>query len=317
MLTAYPQHANTPDRLHEAIWIDLLSPTEEEIAAAEAAIGLKVPTREELSAIEASSRLQRVGKALSLSTPLMAGLEAPHLSPAGFVLTETHLLTVRFDKFVAFDAAAVHALEDEDEDELTSLGVFTCLFEAIVDRVADLLEAAAAELDQVSRSVFHSKQRKRDTNRSELFQRNSLSKVGRIGERLSLIRDVLLGVGRIVPFVLEVRHAPAPDPIAARLKAVRQDILSLNDYEGHLANKVQFLLDAVLGFITISQNDIFKVLTVASIVGIPPTLMAGVYGMNFKVMPELNWTLGYPFGLLVIVTSALIPLAWFKWKGWL
>jgi magnesium transporter len=183
--------------------------------------------------------------------------------------------------------------------------------------VADLLEAAAAELDQVSRSVFHSKQRKRDTNRSELFQRNSLSKVGRIGERLSLIRDVLLGVGRIVPFVLEVRHAPAPDPIAARLKAVRQDILSLNDYEGHLANKVQFLLDAVLGFITISQNDIFKVLTVASIVGIPPTLMAGVYGMNFKVMPELNWTLGYPFGLLVIVTSALIPLAWFKWKGWL
>jgi magnesium transporter len=315
MLTAYPQHANTPDRLHEAVWIDLLSPTEDEIEAAGAAIGLKVPTREDLSAIEASSRLQRVNKALYLSTPLMAGMEAPHLSPVGFVLTQTHLLTVRFDTFVAFDAAAVHALEDEGD--LTSQGVFTCVFEAIIDRVADLLEAAAAELDQVSRSVFHSKQRKRDASRSELFQRNTLSKVGRIGERLSLIRDVLLGVGRIVPFVLEVRHAPEPDPMAARLKAVRQDILSLNDYEAHLANKVQFLLDAVLGFITISQNDIFKVLTVASIVGIPPTLMAGVYGMNFKVMPELNWTLGYPFGLLVIVISALIPLAWFRWKGWL
>jgi magnesium transporter len=128
---------------------------------------------------------------------------------------------------------------------------------------------------------------------------------------------VLLSVGRIVPFVLEVRQGETPEPIAARLKAVRQDIASLNDYEAHLANKVQFLLDAVLGFITISQNDIFKVLTVASIVGIPPTLMAGVYGMNFKVMPELNWSLGYPFGLAVIVISALIPLAWFKWKGWL
>jgi magnesium transporter len=315
MLIAYPSTAEAPDRLKGAVWIDLLSPTPEEIAAVEAAIGLKVPTREDLSEIEASSRLQRVGKALYLSTPLMAGVEAPHLSPVGFVLSENHLLTVRFDKFNAFDIAAKHALEDEGE--LTSLGTFTCVFESIIDRVADLLEGAAAELDHVSKAVFHQKLRKRDANKSELFQRNILAKVGRIGERLSLIRDVLLGVGRIVPFVLEVRHAPAPDPIAARLKAVRQDILSLNDYEAHLANKVQFLLDAVLGFITISQNDIFKVLTVASIVGIPPTLMAGVYGMNFKNMPELSWSLGYPFGLVVIVVSALIPLAWFKWKGWL
>ena len=315
MLTVYPQHAAHPDRLDEAVWIDLLSPTDDEIAAVERATGLKAPSREDLSAIEASSRLQRIGPALYLSTPLMAGTEVPHLTPAGFVLTEKHLLTIRFDKLAAFDAAARHALEDGDA--LTGPGAFTCAFESIVDRMADLLEAASAELEQVSRSIFHQKSRRRDASRSELFQRNILSKVGRIGERLSLIRDVLLGVGRIVPFVLEVRHAAATDPIAARLKAVRQDIASLNDYEGYLANKVQFLLDAVLGFITISQNDIFKVLTVASIVGIPPTLMAGVYGMNFKVMPELNWTFGYPFGLLVILISALIPLAWFKWKGWL
>ncbi len=315
MLHAYPASAHTDDRLHEAVWIDLISPTQAEIEATEAAMGLKVPTREDLNEIEQSSRLQRQGGALHLSTPLMAGVEAPHLSPVGFVLTEKHLLTVRFDKFNAFDAAAKHALDDGDE--LTSLGVFTCVFESIVDRVADLLEGAAGELDQVSRAIFHQKPRRRDSSKSELFQRNILSKVGRIGERLSHVRDVLLGVGRIVPFVLEVRHAAAADPIAARLKAVRQDILSLNDYEAHLAGKVQFLLDAVLGFITISQNDIFKVLTVASIVGIPPTLMAGIYGMNFKVMPELEWHLGYPFGLAVIVVSALIPLAWFKFKGWL
>jgi magnesium transporter len=315
MLIAYPSSAEAPGRLKDAVWIDLVSPTKEEVAAVEAAIGLKVPTREDLSEIEASSRLQRIGKALYLSTPLMAGVEAPHLSPVGFVLSEHHLLTVRFDKFNAFDIAAKYALDDGDS--VTSLGTFTCVFEAIIDRVADLLEGAATELDHVSKAIFHQKMRKRDASKSELFQRNILSKVGRIGERLSHIRDVLLGVGRIVPFVLEVHHAPAADLIAARLKAARQDILSLNDYEAHLANKVQFLLDAVLGFITISQNDIFKVLTVASIVGIPPTLMAGVYGMNFKNMPELGWNLGYPFGLVVIVISALIPLAWFKWKGWL
>ena len=313
MLIAHPSTTAAPDRLHEAIWIDLISPTEDEIGSVEAATGLKVPTREDISAIEVSSRLQRIGKALYLSTPLLVMGEAPHLSPVGFVLSEHRLITIRFDQFDAFETAARNA---QDDDVITSLGVFTCAFEAIIDRLADALEAAAAELDQVSRGIFHQSPRKRGANRAELFQRQTLAKVGRIGERLSHIRDVLLGVGRIVPFVMEVRHAPAPDPVTARLKAVRQDILSLNDYEGHLANKVQFLLDAVLGFITISQNDIFKVLTVASIVGIPPTLMAGIYGMNFKNMPELNWAWGYPFGWAMIIVSALIPLAWFKWKGW-
>jgi magnesium transporter len=310
MITLFPSEGGS---LADAVWIDLKSPTDEECAEVERATGLRPPTREEVSAIEASSRLQRVGKALRLSAPLLALGEAPHLSPVGFVLTAERLITVRFDRFGAFEQAAGFARDDED---LTSLGVFTCLFESIVDKVADALEDCAAELDQVSRAVFHQKNRRRNAEKTEIFQRQTLARVGRVGERASQIRDVLLGVGRIVPFVLEVRHEGTPEPIAARLKAVRQDIASLNDYEAHLAGKVQFLLDAVLGFITISQNDIFKVLTVASIVGIPPTLMAGVYGMNFKIMPELNWHYGYAFGWAVIVVSALIPLAWFKWKGW-
>ena len=91
----------------------------------------------------------------------------------------------------------------------------------------------------------------------------------------------------------------------------------MNDYEGHLSNKVQFLLDAILGFISTEQNDLFKVLTVVSVIGIPPTLVAGIYGMNFKVMPELNWEWGYPFGLAVIVLSAILPYALCKWRGWI
>jgi magnesium transporter len=310
MITVFPSAAE--DALGDAVWIDLKSPTEEERARVEQATGLKVPSREDVSAIEASSRLQRLGKALHLSTPLLAVGEVSHLSPVGVVLTAERLVTVRFDGFGAFDMAMGHAEEDA---QISSLGVFTCLFESIVDKVADALEECGAELDQVSRAVFHQK-RRRHADKTELFQRQTLSRVGRVGERASQIRDVLLGVGRIVPFVLEVGHGKESEPIVARLKAVRQDIASLNDYEAHLAGKVQFLLDAVLGFITISQNDIFKVLTVASIVGIPPTLMAGVYGMNFKNMPELNWTWGYPFGWAMIILSALIPLAWFKWKGW-
>jgi magnesium transporter len=95
-----------------------------------------------------------------------------------------------------------------------------------------------------------------------------------------------------------------------------KDVTSLNDYESHLSNKVQFLLDAILGLINIQQNDVFKVLTIVSVVGIPPTLVAGIYGMNFKYIPELNWVAGYPLGLAMIALSAIIPLAWFKWRGW-
>ena len=129
-------------------------------------------------------------------------------------------------------------------------------------------------------------------------------------------RDVFLGIGRIAPFVLGLRHEWIVPEFENRLNSVCKDVASLNDYEVHLSTKVQFLLDAVLGFITIEQNDLFQVLTIVSVVGIPPTLMAGIYGMNFKFMPELNWAWGYPFGLAIIALSALIPLVWFKWRGW-
>ena len=95
-----------------------------------------------------------------------------------------------------------------------------------------------------------------------------------------------------------------------------QDLQSLSDFELHLSNKIQFLLDAVLGFINTEQNDIFKVLTIVSVVGIPPTLIASMYGMNFHNMPELSWPWGYEWGLFLIFLSTLLPVAWFKWRGW-
>jgi magnesium transporter len=152
--------------------------------------------------------------------------------------------------------------------------------------------------------------------RSTKTLRRTLSAIGRIGDRSSHARDVFLGIGRIVPFVSGLRHEWIIPEFEVRLGAVSKDLASLNDYEAHLSSKVQFLLDAVLGFITIEQNDLFKILTIVSVVGIPPTLMAGIYGMNFKFMPELSWTWGYPFGLAIIALSAVIPLIWFKLRGW-
>jgi magnesium transporter len=103
----------------------------------------------------------------------------------------------------------------------------------------------------------------------------------------------------------------------ARLDAVSKDIASLSDYESRLSDKIQLVLDAVLGFISVEQNELFKVLTIVSVVGIPPTILVGIWGMNFKNMPELNWIWGYPMALLAVVASGLLPLAWFKARGWL
>jgi magnesium transporter len=301
----------------EVIWIDLLNPTDEEKEFVENRAGLRVPSFEALSEIESSSRLILDHGVVYLSTPLVAPGDAGdyHLSPAGFVLSQTVLITVRFADLPTFKAVAekVHA----DESLRSSAGVFTALMEGLVDRGADILERLAGDLNQISKSVFRAKDdKRRNMARSNEHLRHALASVGVIGERLSVARDVFLGLDRIVPFVLSQKHEWIMTEFGRRLQAVAKDVTSLNAFEEHLANKVQFLLDAVLGFITIAQNDLFKILTIVSVVGIPPTVVAGIYGMNFKLMPELNWTWGYPFGLAMIALSTIIPLIWFKVRGW-
>ena len=108
-----------------------------------------------------------------------------------------------------------------------------------------------------------------------------------------------------------------PPEVKPRLDITRQDVASLSDYDEHIANKVQLLLDATLGLINVEQNNIIKVLTIVSVVGIPPTLIASMYGMNFKGMPEYDWVWGYPYALAMIALSAVLPLVWFKWRGWI
>ena len=299
------------------IWLDLLEPTDEERQFVETRARVRVPSRDALSEIEASSRLISDHGTLYLSTPVVArgDTEDATLSPAGFIVSEKLLVTVRYTALSTFDAVAERVRTD---DTLTSaMGVFVALLEAIVDRGADVLERLGAEVDRISRSVFRGDPsdprhavRKTDT------LRQTLSKIGVIGDRGSQARDVLLGVGRIAGFTNDICDKWMPPELHSRLAAVSKDITSLNDYEAHLAGKIQFLLDAVLGYITIEQNDLFKVLTIASVVGIPPTLLAGVWGMNFKAMPELDWHYGYPLALVVIVLSGVIPLVWFKVRGW-
>jgi magnesium transporter len=311
-------HPNLSQSLpQDAIWIDLLTPTSEETAFIVTQRNVRIPPMEALSEIESSSRLAVDHDVVYISIPAVAQGDTPdaYLTPTGFILTRSVLITVRFAPLSTFDKVSAQVRQDKELQSATA--IFAALLEAIVDRGADVLERLGADLDKVSRSVFRGDpSRPKHFVRSNNTLRRALTTVGMTGDRLALARDALLGVGRVAPFVLSLRKDWITPEMQARLEAVHKDVLSLNDYESQLSNKVQFLLDAILGFISIQQNDLFKVLTIVSVVGIPPTLVAGIYGMNFKFMPELNWVGGYPFGLAMIALSALIPLAWFKWRGW-
>ncbi len=315
MLTSFPQKPASAE--NPACWIDLLNPGDDEKASVEAFTGLRLPSRQSLSAIESSSRVSDKGGVLFMNMPAvshMSGLDEP-ASPVGFMLDEHRLVTIRYSALRSFEAVARRFTGDEAP--VSGIETFTALVDEMVDVSADLLEGIATELESVSRSVFSTMGRATNATRSNDELRALLTTVGKAGSQLSHIRDSLLALHRIIPFVSRARREWIPQGIKDRFATQEADVVSLNEYEGRLTDHVQFLLDAVLGFISTKQNDIFQRLTVISTVGIPPTLVASIYGMNFKNMPELSWAWGYQWGLALIVLSAVLPLLWFKRRKWL
>jgi magnesium transporter len=303
-------------------WIDLLNPTPDEAAFVARTTGLHVPSIEDLSEIESSSRLRTQNGAIYLSAPVVyrSDGDQPLTTPVGFVLTRERLITVRFAELTPFRTFVDRDLADET-DPLTSAAVFAGVTDAIVDRLADILEMIAAELDTLSHRLFRNPvtelSAQRPPARESADLRIILRRIGNSGDLASKIRDSLHGIARIVPYVSTLGADWLPAEVKPRLDTVRQDVLSLSDYDVHLNNKIQLLLDATLGLINVEQNNIIKVLTIVSVVGIPPTLIASMYGMNFKIMPELNWSWGYPYALALIALSAVLPLVWFKLRGWI
>jgi magnesium transporter len=318
-----PADLATANLAANVTWIDLLKPEPDEVAFVKRTTGLDVPSIEDLSEIESSSRLRHQNGAIYLSAPLIyRGADSDHrlTTPVGFVLTRERLITIRFEDITSFKTFSARDLAGES-DPLSSAAVFAGLMDAIADRLADVLENIAAELDELSHRLFHTPATepisRRPPARESADLRIILRRVGNSGDIASKIRDSLLGIGRIVPYVLSLAGDWLPTEIKPRLDTVRQDVVSLSDYDAHILNKVQLLLDATLGLINVEQNNIIKVLTIVSVVGIPPTLVASMYGMNFKNMPELDWSWGYPYGLALILLSAILPVAWFKWRGWI
>jgi magnesium transporter len=313
-ITSARDSRSSPDR---PTWVDLVNPTQEQAAQVAADYGIHVPSRESLQEVESSSRVRAEGQVLYVNMPLANQDAAAGFAPVplGFILSPEFLVTVRYSEIHAF--ANVKARVKSDP-HMSSAAVFVALIDGMVDFAADMLEASSNCLAALSAKTFgqHAAASEVRHKRMTHALHESLKAVGSAGDQLSRIRESLLGLQRIVGFVSETAAEWLLPDMKTHLKTAQQDLLSLVDFETHLSGKAQFLLDAILGFINTEQNEIFRVLTIVSVVGIPPTLIASMYGMNFHNMPELGWRWGYPYGLALIALSTLLPILWFKRRGW-
>jgi magnesium transporter len=276
-----------------------------------------VPTREDMQEIEVSSRLYIENSARYMTATLMCGsdTETPRTTAVTFILANHRLVTVRYDEPRPF-VLVENKLARSCASGITGEMVLMELLDAVIDRNADILERAGGDMDAISHEIFEPK----GTARTGHAKRYSeiLIAIGRKGDLTSKVRESLVSIGRVVTFVAAaVDGVKWSKDMREQLKTMQRDVTSLTDHASYLSNKIIFMLDAMLGVVNLEQNNIIKLFSVMAVVLMPPTLIASIYGMNFKDMPELQWHLGYPLAVLAMLAAAIGPYMYFKWKNWL
>jgi magnesium transporter len=325
MLSVYVPRGAALDRIQlghgspvpeNAVWFDLVSPTLTEDKLLERHLGIAVPTREEMQEIEVTSRLYVENGARYMTATLMcqSDTDKPKTTPVTFILSGHRLITVRYDEPRPFMIVG-NKLARVCTPTVNGESVLMDLLDAVIDRAADILERIGSEVDQVSHSIFEPMDTRSDRTGS---YNHILKTIGRKGDLTSKVRESLVSIGRLLLYLANeadsMRWAKEP---RAQLRGMQRDVHSLSDHAAYLSNKIQFLLQAMLGVVSIEQNNIIKIFSVAAVGLMPPTLIASIYGMNFKHMPELDWEYGYVVAVVLMLLAAALPYIYFKWKKWL
>jgi magnesium transporter len=300
----------------DAVWYDLLAPDAAEEQTIGALVGLDLPTREDRQEIEVSSRLYTDDGALVMTATIPANTanDRPIMAPVSFILAKGRLVTIRDHEPRSFETFARRAQKSQmgcTEGD----SVLIELLDEIVDRLADVLERIARDVDEISRQIFDDAT---DARKTEDGYRALLRDIGRKGDLASNIRESLLTLERMATYIgSHTRGHPRLEGYKEEIASLGTDVRALSDHADFLGQKINFLLDATLGFINIRQNSIMQLFSVVAVVFLPPTLVASMYGMNFEWMPELTWPWGYPMALGLMLVTAVGPYLWFKRRGWL
>ena len=315
------EHAPPAPFPDEFLWADLFVPTQAEEKAVESLLTVDVPTRDEMKEIETSSRLYEENNAVYMTATVGSNLDSstPESSAITFILANDRLITNRY-----VDPTPVRRFMQYVERSpaacTSSATLLAGLLESFVERIADLLERVQAELDAVSHTIFR---RSNGATPGKAASPSSgdlqamIQKIGANGDLVSKARESLVSFQRLLMYVQQANSVTLSQDQRGRFKSTMRDVQSLSDHATFLGNKIQFLLDAVLGLINLEQNNIIKIFSVAAVMLMPPTLVASVYGMNFHFMPELDKPWGYPIALLMMIVSAVVPYLYFRRKGWL
>lgn len=299
-----------------ALWIDLLEPTRAEDHLVEAFLSVSIPTREEMQDIEPSEIIYTEDNARYMTARILcqSDTEQPRLVPISFILTNQALVTVRYDEprsFVMFTNRAAKPAGCGHQPE----AVLDGLIDTIIDRAAEILGRVGDQIEDLSRSVFE-----HDPNRLERSggYQGVIQKLGRQAGLISNVRESMVSLERMLIFLQANHQGPTKrSGFKTEWRTTIRDVQSIEDHATFINSKVQFILDATLGLVSLEQNKIIKIFSVAAVIFLPPTLIASSYGMNFKNMPELNWEIGYPMALGMMVLSVVGTYSFFKRKRWL
>jgi magnesium transporter len=301
--------------LADALWIDLFEPSPAEENLVEQHFGIDVPTREEMREIESSNRLYEEGGALYLTSTIVTKLDTdlPQNSQVTFILKDGKLITNRYTDPLPFRRFASYA-ERHGSACASGSAVLAGLIEALINRVADVVERVSADLDAISAEVFTRAARRRAPQRDF---RAVLERVGQSGELIAKTRESLVSLGRALAFVQQSSAITLSNDVRTRYRTLSRDIIALSDHASFLGNNVSFILDATLGMISIDQNNILKIFSVVTVFLLPPSVIGAIYGMNFEHIPWLHAEWGFAVALGMMVASAVIPYVIFKRRGWL
>jgi magnesium transporter len=301
-----------------ATWVDLEEPTAEEEALVERCIRLDVPTESEMAEIEPSSRLYERNGALYMTVSALRGVDEhlPTTTPIGFVLAGNRLVTIRYATPKPIRTFENHARREPElvRDGTTAL---VRLLDAIIDRLADEIEGVSGTMEHLSQQIFQEQQDQRRIPADKLTA--LLTSIGRTQTLLTKIRYSAVSTMRMLSFLggSNLVHDETQKELRHHVVSMTTDVTSLSEHASFLTDSLQFLLDASLGLISIEQNAAMKLFSWAAVILLPPTLIAGIFGMNFHYMPELNWHYGYPISLALMLATAVGPYLYFKKRGWL
>lgn len=303
---------------NRVVWIDLVRPTPDEKKLVEDGFGLSLPTAEEMKDIEPSSRLYREAGSIFMTASVVwkSESEEPESAPISFILTPQRLVTMRYSDPRSFVSFAAHA-ERHGDACMTGSQAMIGIVESIVDRTAEMLERSGTEIDSMSRTIFRMKSAKDRRATSSKALRELLARLALNQNLIVKVRDSLVSLGRMMSYCSVVYDPKGDTEWREHMRSVSRDIQSLTDHASYITQTTSFLQDAALGLINLEQNEIIKIFSVAAVMFLPPTMIASIYGMNFDVIPELKWTFGYPFSIVVMILSALVPFLYFKRRGWL